>query len=107
MNLVEYLNLYCIAGGAVGGLIRSCFPQLFFLSAKRKQYAKLRPLVAIILGAIIGFGAAIFFEADLVNSGDVHKSHLKKLGLFTAIFVMSAIDRLDKLSPDGVMGKLK
>ena len=74
------------------------FPYLFCNKAKREQFEKINPYVAAVLGGVIGYGVSIFFEADLINQDKVFHAYVKKLGLLTAIFTLSTIDKLDKFS---------
>ncbi|MEM6192321.1 hypothetical protein [Shewanella scandinavica] len=98
MSLSEALTLYCILGGVVGALLRWGFPYLFTNKEKQKEFEQLNPIVAVIFGAVVGYGVAIFFESDLKGVDGVHVSYVKKLGLITAVFVLATIDKLDKFA---------
>ena len=98
MTISTALTLYCTIGGIVGALIRWGFPYVFSRKEKREQFEKINPYVAAILGGFIGYGVSIFFEADLIHNETVFISYIKKLGLLTAIFTLSVVDKLDKFS---------
>ena len=98
MTLSEAIYLWCIGGGVVGALLRWGFPYLFKRADKQNEFEPINPWVSVAFGVAMGFGIAIFFESDLKNVEGVHIAYIKNLGLLSALFVMSTIDKLDKYS---------
>ena len=97
MTITDALSIYCTLGGAIGGLLRWGYPFLFKSKEKRSEYEELNPYIAIGIGAIIGYGISIFFGSDLKGVDGVDLIYIKKLGMLSALFTMSVIDKLDKL----------
>lgn len=96
MSLSIALVLWCVGGGIVGAFLKWIFPYLFKRKQKQDEFELINLGVALVIGATLGFGISIFFEADLINSDAIAYSYIKKLGLLTAIFTFSTIDRIDK-----------
>ncbi len=98
MTVTTALEIYCTIGGIIGGIMRWGYPYIFTCLKKRSQYEKLNPYATLIFAAIIGYGVSIFFGTDLQNVEGVTPLYVKKLGLLTALFTMSVIDKLDNLA---------
>ena len=96
MTIQFYLFICCTGGGITGGFFRWYYPNIFKVKEKREIFTELNLVPSLIIGALIGFGVAIFFRSDLVHIDQVYTAYIEKLGLMSFIITLSVIDRLDE-----------